>query len=79
MSFAALLGVLFSAWAISCLLYLSRIYRASRSSWRNVFSPPRERSTESRQMIRQLVQKIVIATILFGMGVIIAYFVQSSS
>lgn len=75
----AIIWVLFLAWAGVCLFYLVRLAKISRSHRLPLFAALGKYNNTIRGLVRHLYLRLSIATIIFIITVLVAYFVKSSS
>jgi hypothetical protein len=75
----SIIWILFAAWAISIFFYFLRIKKIARSNGVPLFSTPARYNKTIRSLVKNLYFRILIATIIFIVTVVIAYFVEFSS
>jgi len=75
----AIVWVLFAAWAGICIIYLLKLYRIARSYRLPLFALPAKYNKTIRGLVKNLYFRLIIATIIFIITVLLAYFVKYSS
>jgi hypothetical protein len=75
----AIVWVLFAAWAGICIFYLSKLSRIARSHRLPLFASPVRYNKTIRALVRHLFLRLILATIIFIITVLLAYFVKYSS
>jgi len=75
----SIIWILFIAWAATCLFYVLKIRRIAHSNKLSTFSPLRKYNKILRVMVKKLYWRIAWLTILFIIGVLITFYVRSSS
>jgi hypothetical protein len=76
---SSILWVLISAWAVTCAYYLYRLIRIARGKGISFFSLLTQTKRSPYSRTRKIFLNIIVATIVFILGIAIIYFVQSSS
>ncbi len=77
MNFTVLLTIFVVAWLVACAYYFSDIAKINRGRGVLFFSP--KMSSSSRILVKKSLRQIAIATIIFIVAVLIAFFVRNSS
>jgi len=75
----SILWVLVGAWAVSCGYYLLKLLRIARGKGVSVFTLLAQSKKSSHSRTRRLFLNILVATIIFVITVLIAFFVRDSS
>jgi F0F1-type ATP synthase membrane subunit c/vacuolar-type H+-ATPase subunit K len=76
---SSILWVLVIAWAISCGYYAIKLLRIARGKGVSVFSLIARSKKSNHSRTRKLFLNIIIATVLFLISILIAFFVNFSS
>lgn len=75
----SILWILFTAWGLSIFFYFLKIKRIAKSYRVPLFAGPKRYNKTIRGLVRNLYLRILIATIILIITVLVAYFVRFSS
>jgi hypothetical protein len=75
----AIVWVLFAAWAGICIIYILKLYRIARSYKVSLFAPAVKYNKTIRGLIKSIHFRLLLATIIFIITVLLTYFVRYSS